>query len=157
MGTRQVYEEKLRRESLDHYPTIRPVLGSAPCPRCLSLKPHEVCKSLDELNRYSFLFERCEWEITPVLHDVIAVAVSGVGAMLSAVHGFNTGIPYVQQYLKGTKWFPLVIGAMHFQLFTELTATSYHAASSASHYGISLLTGHIEDDHVSRTQHKELR
>ncbi|PIM98250.1 hypothetical protein CDL12_29274 [Handroanthus impetiginosus] len=78
MGTRQVYEEKLRRESLHHDPTIRP--------------------------------ERCEWEITPVLHDVIAVAVSGVGAMLSAVHGFNTGIPYVQQYLKGTKWFPLVIG-----------------------------------------------
>lgn len=37
MGTREVYEEKLRRGNLYHEPTINPGLGSPRCPRCLSL------------------------------------------------------------------------------------------------------------------------
>lgn len=37
MGTREVYEEKLRRGNLIHDPTIKPGLGTARCPRCLSL------------------------------------------------------------------------------------------------------------------------
>lgn len=39
--------------------------------------------------------------------------------------------------------------------FTQLTVTSYYAASSASHYGISLLTRHIEERHISRTQQEQ--
>lgn len=38
MGTREVYEEKLRTGNLYHHdPTINPGLGSPRCPRCLSL------------------------------------------------------------------------------------------------------------------------
>uniref|UniRef100_A0A453R1Z7 Uncharacterized protein n=1 Tax=Aegilops tauschii subsp. strangulata TaxID=200361 RepID=A0A453R1Z7_AEGTS len=38
MGTREVYEEKLRSGAhLHRDPTINPGLGSARCPRCLSL------------------------------------------------------------------------------------------------------------------------
>uniref|UniRef100_A0A9I9EAB1 Uncharacterized protein n=1 Tax=Cucumis melo TaxID=3656 RepID=A0A9I9EAB1_CUCME len=36
--------------------------------------------------------------------------------------------------------------------FTQLTVTSYYATSSASHYGVSLLTRRIEDNHTSQTQ-----
>lgn len=44
MGTREVYEEKLKSGNLDHDPTINPGLGSPRCPRCLSLvNPHSVC------------------------------------------------------------------------------------------------------------------
>ncbi|XP_022882601.1 uncharacterized protein LOC111399491 isoform X3 [Olea europaea var. sylvestris] len=96
MGTREVYEEKLRTGNLHHDPTIKPGLGSARCPRCLSL-----------LNPSS---ENSEWEITPVLHDATAVVGSGLGGMLSAVHAFNTGIPYVQKHVKGPKWLPFLIG-----------------------------------------------
>lgn len=43
MGTREVYEEKLRSGNLFHDPTINPGLGSARCPRCLSLiNPNSV-------------------------------------------------------------------------------------------------------------------
>ncbi|GFQ04357.1 hypothetical protein PHJA_002579600 [Phtheirospermum japonicum] len=158
MGTREVYEEKLRRGNLQHDPTLKPGLGSARCPRCLSL-----------LNPPK---ENSEWKIAPILHDATAVAGSGIGGMLSAVHGFNTGIPYVQQKVKGPKWLPFVIGIPSLLMFsaasaafggyalpkfTQLTVTSYYAASSGSHYGISLLTRHIEENHISRTQHKELR
>ncbi|PIM97958.1 hypothetical protein CDL12_29566 [Handroanthus impetiginosus] len=158
MGTREVYEEKLRRGNLHHDPTIKPGLGSARCPRCLSL-----------LNPTK---ENSEWKITSVLHDATAVVGSGIGGLLSTVHGFNTGIPYVQKHVKGPKWLPFVIGVPPLLLFSaasaafggyalpefaQLTVTSYYAASSASHYGISLLTRHIEDEHVSRIQHKELR
>ncbi|KAL7098084.1 hypothetical protein ABFS83_10G176700 [Erythranthe nasuta] len=157
MGTREVYEEKLRRGNLHHDPTMKPGLGTARCPRCLSL--------LNPNNGNS------EWKVTPVLHDATAVAGSGIGGMLSAVHGFNTGIPYVQKYVKGPKWLPFVIGLPPLLMFsaasaafggyalpefTQLTVTSYYAASSASHYGISLLTRHIEDDHISRVHRKEL-
>ncbi|PNY11059.1 hypothetical protein L195_g007658 [Trifolium pratense] len=98
MGTRQVYEEKLRNGNLHHDPTINPGLGSARCPRCLSL-----------LNPNS---ERGEWTITPVLHDATAVIGSGVGGMISAVHGLNRGLPYLQNRLKGPKWLPFVVGSI---------------------------------------------
>ncbi|XP_050226486.1 uncharacterized protein LOC126676346 [Mercurialis annua] len=153
MGTREVYEQKLRSGNLDHDPTINPGLGSPRCPRCLSLLiPNSV---------------RGEWTMTPVLHDATAVAGSGIGAMLSAVHGFNTGIPFLQNRLKGPKWLSLIVGLPPLLLvsgasaafggyalprFAQLTVTSYYAASSASHYGISLLTRHIEEAHTSRVQ-----
>lgn len=40
--------------------------------------------------------------------------------------------------------------------FTQLTVTSYYASSSASHYGISLLTRHIEEAHTSGAQRERL-
>lgn len=47
MGTREVYEQKLRRGNLYHDPTINPGLGCPRCPRCLSLlDPTSVSKSL---------------------------------------------------------------------------------------------------------------
>ncbi|XP_009775670.1 uncharacterized protein LOC107776235 [Nicotiana tabacum] len=157
MGTREVYEEKLKRGNLDYDPTIKPGLGSARCPRCLSL-----------LNPTS---KSGEWAITPVLHDVTAVAGSGIGGLLSAIHGFNTGIPFVQRHVKGPKWLPFVIGLPPLLMFssasaafggyalpkfTQLTVTSYYASSSASHYGISLLTRHIEEAHTSGAQRERL-
>ncbi|OVA05102.1 hypothetical protein BVC80_8385g8 [Macleaya cordata] len=96
MGTREVYEEKLRSGNLHHDPTINPGLGSPRCPRCLSL-----------LNPNS---GSGEWTITNVLHDATAVAGSGAGALLSAIHSFNTGIPFVQKHVKGPKWLPFAIG-----------------------------------------------
>nr|ACU13230.1 unknown [Glycine max] len=153
MGTREVYEEKLRTGNLHHDPTINPGHGSARCPRCLSL-----------LNPN---FERGEWTITPVLHDATAVAGSGIGGMLGFVHGFNTGLPLLQNGLKGPKWLPFVVGIPPLLIFsglsaafggyvlpkfTQLTVTSYYASSSASHYGISLLTRHIEENYSSKTR-----
>ncbi|XP_027366605.1 uncharacterized protein LOC113872917 [Abrus precatorius] len=153
MGTREVYEEKLRNGNLHHDPTLNPGLGSPRCPRCLSL-----------LNPNS---ERGEWTITSVLHDATAVAGSGIGSMLSAVYGLNTGLPYLQNRLKGPKWLPFVVGIPPLLIFsgasaafggyvlpkfTQLTVTSYYAASSASHYGISLLTRHIEENYRTKTQ-----
>ncbi|KAL7174869.1 hypothetical protein ACSBR2_028644 [Camellia fascicularis] len=76
MGTREVYEEKLRSGNLYHDPTMNPGLGSPRCPRCLSLLNPNV--------------DNGEWTITSVLHDATAVAGSGIGGMLSAIHGFNT-------------------------------------------------------------------
>ncbi|XP_059668549.1 uncharacterized protein LOC132313673 isoform X2 [Cornus florida] len=157
MGTREVYEEKLRSGNLHHDPTMNPGLGSPRCPRCLSLlSPNS---------------ENGEWTITSVLHDATAVAGSGVGGMLSAIHGVNAGLPYVQKHVKGPKWLPFLIGLPPLLMysaassafggyvlpkFTQLTVTSYYAASSTSHYGISLLTRHIEEAHTSRTRHKRL-
>ncbi|CAK7342257.1 unnamed protein product [Dovyalis caffra] len=138
-------------------------------------------------------------------------AGSGIDGMLSAVHGFNTGIPFLQNRLKGPKWLPFLVGLpsllavssasaafggrisevfmvllgfgqvreeiphgfgskvcdmvseafiVHtrflagyvFPKFAQLTVTSYYAASSASHYGISLLTRHIEEDTVASSE-----
>lgn len=153
MGTREVYEQKLRRGNLYHEPTMNPGLGSPRCPRCFSLLKPDPDKS--------------EWAITPVLHGVTHVAGSGLGGLLSAVHAYNTGIPHLQSHVKGPKWFPFVIGVPVLLLcsgagaafggfalprFAQLTVTSYYAASSASHYGVSLLTRRIEDNHTSRTQ-----
>lgn len=59
MGTREVYEQKLRAGNLYHDPTIKPGLGTPRCPRCLSL-----------LNPDS---KNGEWTITSVLHDATAV------------------------------------------------------------------------------------
>ncbi|XP_022746346.1 uncharacterized protein LOC111296351 [Durio zibethinus] len=158
MGTREVYEEKLRNGNLYHDPTIKPGLGSARCPRCLSL-----------LNPDS---DKAEWTITSVLRDATAVAGSGIGGMLSAVHGFNTGIPFLQNHIKGPKWLPFVTGIPLLLMFSgasaafggyalpkfaQLTVTSYYAASSASHYGISLLTRHIEETYTTRSQQERLR
>lgn len=152
-----MYEEKLRTGNLYHHdPTINPGLGTPRCPRCLSL--------LDSNSKNS------EWTITSVLHDATAVAGTGIGAMLSATHGFNTGIPFVQKHVKGPKWLPFVVGIPALLMssavcaafggyalpkFTQLTVTSYYAASSASHYGISLLTRHIEDTHMSTSRQEK--
>ncbi|ESR43164.1 transmembrane protein [Citrus sinensis] len=158
MGTREVYEEKLRSGNLHHDPTMNPGLGCPRCPRCLSL--------LDPNS------EKGEWTITSVLHDATAVAGSGFGAMLGAVYGFNTGIPFLQNHLKGPKWLPFVtgiplllmfsgasaaFGGYALPKFTQLSVTSYYAASSASHYGISLLTRKIEEGHNSGTWQEKLR
>ncbi|GMP37164.1 hypothetical protein CsSME_00008976 [Camellia sinensis var. sinensis] len=97
MGTREVYEEKLRSGNLYHDPTMNPGLGSPRCPRCLSLLNPNV--------------DNGEWAITSVLHDATA-AGSGIGGMLSAIHGFNTGIPYFQKHVKGPKWLPFLIGVI---------------------------------------------
>ncbi|XP_052485173.1 uncharacterized protein LOC105766553 [Gossypium raimondii] len=135
MGTREVYEEKLRNGNLHHDPTINPGLGSVRCPRCLSL-----------LNPDS---DKAGWIITSVLEDTTTVVGSGIGGMLSAVHGFNTGIPFLQNHIKGPKWLPFVTEyefvGYALPKFAQLTVTSYYAPSSASHYGISLLTRYIED------------
>ena len=100
------------------------------------------------------------------------VAGSGIGGLLSAVHSFNTGIPYLQNRLKGPKWLPFVVGLPPLLIFsgasaafggyalpkfTQLTVTSYYAASSASHYGISLITRHIEDSYSPQTQQERHR
>ncbi|XP_047952375.1 uncharacterized protein LOC125197915 [Salvia hispanica] len=127
MGTREVYEEKLRRGNLIHDPTIKPGLGTA----------------------------RWLWD----------------WGLLSAIHGFNTGIPYFQNRVKGPKWLPFFIGVPPLLMYSaasaafggyalpklsQLIVTSYLASSSVSHYGISLLTRHIEDNHISRVQQKQL-
>ncbi|KAF5956514.1 hypothetical protein HYC85_003739, partial [Camellia sinensis] len=189
------------------------------------------------------------------LNFIFVKAGSGIGGMLSAIHGFNTGIPYFQKHVKGPKWLPFLIGSLSFYLwpsisdiclftclvlfcgsslshsnrivfslpfvplflgqlppllmfsaasvafgepivmssrlgsmdtvtdtemgcryddttkpkkvrykygyalpkFAQLTVTSYYAASSASHYGISLLTRHIEDSYTYHVQQKRLR
>ncbi|KAK9664626.1 hypothetical protein RND81_14G057100 [Saponaria officinalis] len=158
MGTREVYEEKLRTGNAYHHdPTINPGLGTPRCPRCLS--------PIDSNSKTG------EWAITPVLHDATAVAGTGLGAMLSAIHGLNTGIPFFQKHVKGPKWLPFVVGVPPLLIwsgacaafggytlprFTQLTVTSYHEASSASHYGISLLTRHIEEEHLSTSQQEKL-
>ncbi|KAJ4833455.1 hypothetical protein Tsubulata_021973 [Turnera subulata] len=160
MGTRQVYEQKLKSGNLYHHdPTINPGLGSPRCPRCLSLlDPNHSGQG--------------EWTITPVLHDATAVAGSGIGAVLSAVHALNTGMPFLQNRLRGPKWLPFLVGVPPLLAvsgasaalggyvlpkFAQLTVTSYYAASSASHYGISLLTRHIEEAHISRARQEKMR
>ncbi|CAN0879133.1 hypothetical protein LINGRAHAP2_LOCUS12870 [Linum grandiflorum] len=152
MGTREVYEQKLLHGNLHHDPTIKPGLGSPRCPRCLS--------SLVDADA-----EIGEWAVTSVLHDATAVAGSGIGAMLSAVHGFNTGIPFLQNRLPLVVGFPPLLmysaacatfAGCVLPKFAQLMVTSYYAASSASHYGISLLTREIEEAHTSRVD-QEIR
>jgi hypothetical protein len=95
MGTREVYEEKLRSGAhLHRDPTINPGLGSPRCPRCLSLLnptavrlfssslPLPRLESGDlftDSDRIMFS-PRCwaaqgegDWAITSVLHDATAV------------------------------------------------------------------------------------
>ncbi|KAJ4754229.1 transmembrane protein [Rhynchospora pubera] len=157
MGTREVYEEKLRTGNLYHDPTINPGLGSPRCPRCLSLINPPA--NGDE-----------EWTITPVLHDAAAVAGSGTGAMLSAVHGFNTVIPFVQKKVKGPKWMQFLIGvppllffsgasaafgAYALPKFAQLSVTSYYTAWTSSHYAISQITRYVEGAHSSNSVHEK--
>nr|GMC96310.1 Transmembrane protein [Ipomoea batatas]GMC99924.1 Transmembrane protein [Ipomoea batatas]GMD81053.1 Transmembrane protein [Ipomoea batatas] len=120
MGTREVYEERLRTGNLYHDPTIKPGLGSARCPRCLSL-----------LNPAS---GNAEWRITPVLHD------------------FTTGLPPLLMFSAASAAF----GGFALPKFAQLTVTSYYAASSASHHGISLLTRHIEEEHTAGAHPEKL-
>ncbi|GJN29351.1 hypothetical protein PR202_gb17572 [Eleusine coracana subsp. coracana] len=150
MGTREVYEEKLRSGAhLHRDPTINPGLGSPRCPRCLSL--------LNPTAVRLFPF------------PVSKAAGSGAGALLSAVHGFNTGIPFVQKHVKGPKWLQLLVGvppllmfsgasavfgAYALPRFAQLTVTSYYAASSGSHYAVSQITRQIESAHFSDTDEK---
>ncbi|KAI4341286.1 hypothetical protein MLD38_026026 [Melastoma candidum] len=154
MGTREVYEQKLRSGNLRHDPTMLPGLGSPRCPRCLSLLDPQARKGET---------------IAPVFRDSAAVAGTGIGAMLSAAYGLNTGLPYLQNRLRGPKWLPWVVGIPPLLLFfsassafggyalprfAQLTVTSYYAASSASHHWVSHLTRRIEDSHTSRTDEK---
>ncbi|TQD73627.1 hypothetical protein C1H46_040844 [Malus baccata] len=96
MGTREVYEQKLRSGNLHHDPTMNPGLGTPRCPRCLSLLAHDSDKG--------------EWTITPVLHDATAVAGSGIGGMLSTIHSFNTE-PLLERFQ-----FPLLPTAANYNL-----------------------------------------
>lgn len=153
MGTREVYEQKLRSGNLYHDPTIKPGLGSPRCPRCLSLiHPNPG---------------NAEWAITTVLHDATAVAGSSAGGILSAVHGINTGMPFIQKHVKGPKWLQLLIGIPPLLVFSagsaafggytvpkfaQLSVTSYYAASSASHYAISRITRFVEEAHTQLPQ-----
>ncbi|GJN41445.1 hypothetical protein PR202_gn00822 [Eleusine coracana subsp. coracana] len=140
MGTREVYEEKLRSGAhLHRDPTINPGLGSPRCPRCLSLLnptavrlfPYPRLESGDlftDSDRLLILPLCCaaqgegDWAITSVLHDATAVAGSGAGALLSAVHGFNTGIPFVQKHVKGPKWLQLLVGVPPLLMFSGASA-----------------------------------
>ncbi|XP_042399672.1 uncharacterized protein LOC121989602 isoform X1 [Zingiber officinale] len=155
MGTRQVYEEKLRNGNLQHDPTMSPGLGSARCPRCLSLINPNPAKG--------------GWAITSVLHDAASVAGSGAGGLLSAVHSMNSGIPFIQKHVKGPKWLQFsvgipslllysgtsaVLGAYLLPAFSQLSVSSYYAASSASCYAISRATSYIEESHLSQCSRK---
>ncbi|CAL5328767.1 unnamed protein product [Camellia sinensis] len=159
MGTREAYEEKLRSGNLYHDPTMNPGLGSPRCPRCLSLLNPNV--------------DNGEWAITSVLHDATAVElalelaeclvqfmVSIQGSrisknMLKDQNGFLflLGLPPLLMFSAAS----VAFGGYALPKFAQLTVTSYYAASSASHYGISLLTGHIEDSYTYHVQQKRLR
>ncbi|KAH7511348.1 hypothetical protein JRO89_XSUnG0209600 [Xanthoceras sorbifolium] len=147
-NTREVYEEKL---NLQHDPTMNPGLDSPRCPRCLSL-----------LNPNS---DQGEWTITSVVHDA-----TGVGLVffkrnylfLSLFLFFNSckDGDFKENFGFDTQFKLLLtcefVGYV-LPKFAQLTVTSYYAASSASHYGISLLTRHIEEAHTSRTWQQRLR
>uniref|UniRef100_A0A7N0UZX8 Transmembrane protein n=1 Tax=Kalanchoe fedtschenkoi TaxID=63787 RepID=A0A7N0UZX8_KALFE len=150
MGTRKVYEQKLRSGNLVYDPTMNPGLGTPRCPRCLAI--------LDPNSEFR------DWSINPVLRDATSVAGAGLGGLLSAIHNLNTGFPYFQNRVKGPRWLPFVIGFPPLLLFsvasaafggyalpkfTQLTVFSYYAASSASHYGLSQITRRIEETHVT--------
>ncbi|KAE8784961.1 hypothetical protein D1007_41390 [Hordeum vulgare] len=93
MGTREVYEEKLRSGThLRRDPTINPGLGSARCPYCLSLlNPTTNSVPLD-----------------PSSSIRSAVNVLWMRNLMFLV--FGTGIPFVQKHVKGPKWLHLLIG-----------------------------------------------
>ncbi|KMZ66226.1 hypothetical protein ZOSMA_2G02360 [Zostera marina] len=152
MGTREVYEEKLRSGNLFHEPTLNPGLGSPRCPRCFSFVNPTPSG---------------EWAITPVLHDATKVAGAGVGGMLGAVHGFNRGLPFIKKHVKGSMLIHLLVGLPPLLLFSgaaalfggytvpklsQLSVTSYYASSSASYYTISQATSYIEDNYSSQQE-----
>lgn len=157
MGTREVYEEKLRRGNLDYDPTTEPGVGSARCPRCLSpLNPIQG---------------KSNWELDPALLFVSRLVGFGIGGVASYVYGLDIGIPYFlnRVHVNRLKWFPPVMvtpsllmisaasaafGGYALPKLHQLSVTSYHTVLSQSHYGISLLTRHIEDNHLSRIRQK---
>ncbi|CAM8888992.1 unnamed protein product [Rhodiola kirilowii] len=48
MGTREVYEQKLKSGNLVYDPTMNPGLGTPRCPRCLSIiDPNSVIQTLN--------------------------------------------------------------------------------------------------------------
>ncbi|KAK3224274.1 hypothetical protein Dsin_011299 [Dipteronia sinensis] len=61
--------------------------------------------------------------MTSVLHDATYVAGSGIGGMLDTIHGFNTGIPLLQNHLKGPKWIPVVAGIPLLLMFSGASAS----------------------------------
>ncbi|KAM7270288.1 hypothetical protein ACFE04_029502 [Oxalis oulophora] len=146
MGTRQVYEEKLKRGNLYHEPTMKPGLGSARCPRCLSLLNTHTGKS--------------EWQISPVLRDATALKrlalVSfdiggsfprtqekfqggfGIGGLLSGIYGVNTGIPYVQSRIQGPKWLTFATKADVFIGLFQIPLLITCSAASAAFGGYAL-------------------
>ncbi|CAD6339900.1 unnamed protein product [Miscanthus lutarioriparius] len=150
MGTREVYEEKLRSGAhLHRDPTINPGLGSPRCPRCFSL-----------LNPTAG--ER-DWAITSVLHDATAVVSS------SYLFGFGIGLVGIQKHVKGPKWLQLLVGvppllmfsgasavfgAYALPRFAQLTVTSYYAASTGSQYTASQITRQIERAHFQESDEK---
>ncbi|MCL7044292.1 hypothetical protein MKW94_005247, partial [Papaver nudicaule] len=64
-----------------------------------------------------------EWTINGVLHDFTAVAGSGAAALFSGIHGFNTGIPFIQKHVKGPKWLPFAVGIPSVLLISAASAT----------------------------------
>jgi hypothetical protein len=95
MGTREVYEEKLRSGAhLHRDPTINPGLGSPRCPRCLSLLnptavrlipsplplPIPPRRSFAAFLLTPFFCSAAQgegdWAITSVLHDATAVVTT---------------------------------------------------------------------------------
>ncbi|CAM8888991.1 unnamed protein product [Rhodiola kirilowii] len=96
MGTREVYEQKLKSGNLVYDPTMNPGLGTPRCPRCLSI--------IDPNSEFR------DWTINPVMRDATVVVGAGLGGLLSAIHNLNTGIPYFQNRVKGPRWLPFVVG-----------------------------------------------
>ncbi|KAG6693990.1 hypothetical protein I3842_09G027800 [Carya illinoinensis] len=45
-------------------------------------------------------------------------AGAGIGEIVNAVHGLNTGIPQLQNRLKGPKWLPFIVGLPPLLLFS---------------------------------------
>lgn len=63
MGTREVYEEKLRRGNVHDYdPTMKPGLGSPRCPRCFSLLNPTSVTDLHLILLFFFPFFFLNWD-----------------------------------------------------------------------------------------------
>ncbi|KAF7107469.1 hypothetical protein CFC21_108086 [Triticum aestivum] len=134
MGTREVYEEKLRSGAhLHRDPTINPGLGSARCPRCLSLL-NPATSSVRTPQPPSL-----PPPIPPPKH------VKGPKWLHLLV-----GVPPLVLFSGASALF----GAYALPTFAQLTVTSYYAASSASHYAISQITRQIEKAHLSGAEEK---
>ncbi|CAN6172945.1 unnamed protein product, partial [Urochloa humidicola] len=158
-------ERRRKRNPLLRHGDAGGVRGEAPQRRAPPPRPHHQPRP-----RLAALpAGEGDWAITSVLHDATAVAGSGAAALLSAVHGFNTGFPFVQKHVKGPKWLQLVVGVPPLLLFSgasavfgayalprfaQLTVTSYYAASSGSHYAVSQITRQIERAHFSESDEK---
>ncbi|XP_042943695.1 uncharacterized protein LOC122277671 isoform X3 [Carya illinoinensis] len=57
--------------------------------------------------------------MSTVTHFIdIDPAGAGIGEIVNAVHGLNTGIPQLQNRLKGPKWLPFIVGLPPLLLFS---------------------------------------